>query len=199
MNIGVTGGIGSGKSIVCKLFSCLSIPVYDADTRAKWLTNHDVGIREAITDLLGAESYTPSGDYNRSYVSGKVFNNPELLKELNAIIHPAVGRDTDDWLRKHCASPYVIKEAAIMNKAGVNNNLDYVIVVQAPIALRIQRVRSRDKNRSEEEIRAIIDRQVSDEVRQAIADFTIDNDENVALIPQILHLHQLFLQAAHQQ
>jgi dephospho-CoA kinase len=106
-----------------------------------------------------------------------------------------VGKDTADWLARNSESAYVIKEAAIMNKAGVNNNLDYVIVVQAPIELRIQRVKNRDKNRSEEEIRAIIERQISDEERQAIADFTINNDENVALIPQVLHLHQLFLQA----
>lgn len=198
VNIGVTGGIGSGKSIVCKLFSCLNIPVYDADTRAKWLTNNDVSLREAIVDLLGAESYTPSGDYDRAFVSSKVFKNPELLKQLNAIIHPAVGKDTDEWLKNNAESPYVIKEAAIMNKAGVNNNLDYVIVVQAPMALRIQRVRNRDKNRSEEEIRSIIERQISDEERQAIADFTINNDENVALIPQVLHLHQLFMQVGGQ-
>lgn len=194
MNIGVTGGIGSGKSIVCKLFACLDIPVYDADTRAKWLTNHDLVIRKAIVELLGEESYTEAGEYNRPYVSDKVFKNPDLLKKLNAIIHPAVGKDTADWLARNSESPYVIKEAAIMNKAGVNNNLDYVIVVQAPIELRIQRVKKRDKNRSEEEIRAIIERQTSDEERQAIADFTINNDENVALIPQVLHLHQLFLQ-----
>lgn len=195
MNIGVTGGIGSGKSIVCKLFACLDIPVYDADTRAKWLTNHDLVIRKAVVELLGEESYTEAGEYNRPYVSDKVFKNPDLLKKLNAIIHPAVGKDTADWLARNSESPYVIKEAAIMNKAGVNNNLDYVIVVQAPIELRIQRVKTRDKNRSEEEIRAIIERQISDEERQAIADFTINNDENVALIPQVLHLHQLFLQA----
>lgn len=195
MNIGVTGGIGSGKSIVCKLFACLDIPVYDADTRAKWLTNHDLVIRKAVVELLGEESYTEAGEYNRPYVSDKVFKNPDLLKKLNAIIHPAVGKDTADWLARNSESPYVIKEAAIMNKAGVNNNLDYVIVVQAPIELRIQRVKKRDKNRSEEEIRAIIERQISDEERQEIADFTINNDENVALIPQVLHLHQLFLQA----
>lgn len=196
MNIGVTGGIGSGKSIVCKLFACLDIPVYDADTRAKWLTNHDLMIREAVVELLGEESYTESGEYNRPYVSDKVFKNPDLLKKLNAIIHPVVGKDTAAWLAKNSESPYVIKEAAIMNKAGVNNNLDYVIVVQAPIELRIQRVKNRDKNRSEEEIRAIIERQISDEDRKAIADFTINNDENVTLIPQVLHLHQLFLQTA---
>jgi dephospho-CoA kinase len=86
LNIGVTGGIGSGKSIVCKLFACLDIPVYDADTRAKWLTNHDLVIRKAVVELLGEESYTEAGEYNRTYVSDKVFKNPDLLKKLNAIL-----------------------------------------------------------------------------------------------------------------
>ena len=194
MNVGVTGGIGSGKSIVCKLFACLDIPVYDADTRAKWLTNHNSEIRQAVIELLGAGSYTENGEYNRSYVSSQVFKNPDLLKKLNGIIHPAVGKDTDDWMKTHSDAPYVIKEAAIMNKAGENNNLDLVIVVKAPVALRLKRIKNRDKNRSEEEIRAIIERQVSDEERDAIADFTIDNDENAALIPQVLQLHRLFLE-----
>ncbi|GLU51816.1 dephospho-CoA kinase [Dyadobacter frigoris] len=193
MHIGVTGGIGSGKSIVCKLFVCLDIPVYDADTRAKWLTNHDPEIREAVIKLLGKESYTESGEYNRPFVSSQVFKNPDLLKKLNGIIHPAVGKDTDAWLESHSNSPYVIKEAAIMNKAGENNNLDYVIVVTAPVELRLSRIRNRDKNRSEAEIRSIIERQISDEERDEIADFKIDNGENVALIPQVLKLHKLFL------
>lgn len=194
MNIGVTGGIGSGKSIVCKLFACLDIPVYDADSRAKWLTNNDPAIRKAIIQLLGEESYTLDGEYNRPYVSSKVFKNPDLLKKLNGIIHPAVGKDTDEWLERNSDFPYVIKEAAIMNKAGDNNNLDFVIVVTAPVELRLSRIRSRDKNRSEAEIRSIIERQISDEERDEIADFMINNGENVALIPQVLKLHKLFLE-----
>ena len=194
MNIGVTGGIGSGKSIVCKLFACLNIPVYDADTRAKWLTNHNAEIRHAIIHLLGSESYTESGEYNRTFVSSQVFKNPDLLGKLNGIIHPAVGKDTDDWMETHSDAPYVVKEAAIMNRAGANNNLDFVIVVKAPVDLRLKRTKTRDSNRSEEEIRSIIERQVSDEERDAIADFTIDNNENAALIPQVLKLHHLFLE-----
>lgn len=196
MKVGVTGGIGSGKSIVCKLFSCLGIPVYDADTRAKWLTNYDPVIREAVIQLLGSESYTENGEYNRPFVSSLVFKNPDLLKKLNEIIHPAVGRDTDEWMKMHANAPYVIKEAAIMNKAGNNNNLDCVIVVKASVDLRLKRIKNRDKSRSEEEILAIIERQVSDEERNAIADFTIDNNENAGLIPQVLELHQIFLEQA---
>jgi len=194
MNIGVTGGIGSGKSIVCKLFSCLGIPVYDADSRAKWLTSHDVGIRRAVINLLGPQSYSENGEYNRSFVSAQVFNNPGLLKKLNGIIHPAVGTDTDAWTKLHDDAPYVIKEAAIMNRAGDHNNLDFVIVVKASMELRFRRIKNRDAHRSEDEIRAIIARQISDEERDAIADFSIDNNENAALIPQVLQLHRLFLE-----
>jgi dephospho-CoA kinase len=194
LNIGITGGIGSGKSIVCRLFSCLRIPVYDADTRAKWLTNHRPEIRSAVIELLGEESYTESGEYNRAFVSSRVFKDPDLLKKLNGIIHPAVMKDTEAWVVRNSTFPYLIKEAAIMNKAGDKNNLDYVIVVQAPVELRLSRVRDRDKNRSEDEIRAIIERQISDEERNRIADFIIHNDENAALIPQVLKLHEIFLQ-----
>ena len=194
MNIGVTGGIGSGKSIVCKLFSCLGIPVYDADSRAKWLTSHDAGIRRAVINLLGPQSYSVNGEYNRSFVSAQVFNNPGLLKKLNGIIHPAVGTDTDAWTKLHDDAPYVIKEAAIMNRAGDHNNLDFVIVVKASMELRLKRIKNRDAHRSEDEIRAIIARQISDEERDAIADFSIDNNENAALIPQVLQLHRLFLE-----
>jgi dephospho-CoA kinase len=187
--IGITGGIGSGKSIVCKLFSCLGISIYDADTRAKWLTNHDTTIRNKVIDLLGPEAYNSDGEYNRPYVASVVFHNESLLKELNAIIHPVVLRDTDAWMSARINDAYVIKEAAIMNAAGDKNNLDCVVVVQAPVELRIKRILERDQ-RSESEIRAIIERQVSDE---SIADFIILNDENSALIPQILNLHKAFL------
>jgi len=192
IQIGVTGGIGSGKSMVCRLFSCLDIPVYSADSRAKWLTNQDPVIREKVIELLGQDSYNEAGIYNTAYVASLVFNNEILLKELNAIIHPVVMSDTENWVYQHSDSPYVIKEAAIMNAAGDKNTLDYVIVVEAPVSLRISRILSRD-NRSEEEIRAIIERQVSDEKRREIADFTVINDEKAALIPQVMKLHRTFM------
>ena len=191
LQIGITGGIGSGKSVVCKLFSCLGIPVYNADSRAKWLTNHNPQIIESIIALLGSESYTKEGFYNTSYVSSLVFKNDDLLKKLNAIIHPVVMQDTTDWVESHARSPYVVKEAAIMNRAGDGNALDYVVVVEAPLELRVARILQRDK-RSEEEIRSIVKRQVSDDERKQVADFFIYNDEESALIPQVLKLHEVF-------
>ncbi len=192
LQIGITGGIGSGKSIVCKVFACLGISVYDADTRSKWLTNHDPEIRNKVINLLGTRAYNTLGEYDRAYVASVVFQDENILKQLNAIIHPVVMQDTDRWVAERNDEAYIIKEAAIMKAAGDGNSLDYVIVVQAPVELRVQRILQRDK-RSEAEIRSIIERQVSDESRNAIADFVILNDENAALLPQILALHQEFL------
>lgn len=189
--IGITGGIGSGKSMVCRLFECLDIPVYYADSRAKWLTNNDPEIREKVIALLGPESYNAEGRYDTRFVASSVFKNEALLKELNAIIHPVVLRDTKDWVSQHAGMPYVLKEAAIMAKAGHSNSVDYVVVVEAPVGLRIQRILQRD-NRTEQEIRAIIERQVSDESRREIADYIVNNDDASELIPQVLHLHEIF-------
>jgi dephospho-CoA kinase len=192
IQIGITGGIGSGKSIVCKVFACLGISVYDADTRAKWLTNHHTHIREKVIALLGTEAYDEQGNYNRPYVASRVFQNEVLLKRLNEIIHPVVFRDTEEWISEKVGEAYVIKEAAIMKGAGDGNTLDYVVVVTAPEAIRIKRILLRD-DRSESEIRAIIARQVTDEMRASIADFTINNDDFTAIIPQVLGLHKEFL------
>ncbi|SEI43702.1 dephospho-CoA kinase [Dyadobacter sp. SG02] len=192
--IGITGGIGSGKSMVCRLFECLDIPVYYADSRAKWLTNHDPEIREKVVALLGAEAYDDAGQYNTRFVASAVFKNEALLKELNAIIHPVVLRDTRAWVAQHAEVPYVVKEAAIMAKASEANAVDYVVVVEAPVELRIQRILQRDK-RTEQEIRAIIERQVSDESRREIADYFVQNDDDSELIPQVLHLHETFRNA----
>jgi len=189
--IGVTGGIGSGKSMVCRLFECLDIPVYYADSRAKWLTNHDPEIREKVVALLGHEAYDSAGHYNTRFVASAVFNNEPLLKALNAIIHPVVLRDTRDWVAQNAGAPYLVKEAAIMAKAGQANALDYVVVVEAPVELRIQRILQRD-NRAEQEIRAIIERQISDESRREISDFIVQNDNDSELIPQVLRLHEIF-------
>lgn len=177
--------------MVCRLFECLDIPVYYADARAKWLTNHDMQIREKVQALLGADAYDSQGRYDTKYVASRVFGDEQLLKALNAIIHPVVLRDTKEWLDKQKGAPYVLKEAAIMAKAGHSNGMGYVVVVEAPVELRIQRILQRD-SRTEQEIRAIIERQVSDESRREIADFIVHNDDTSELIPQILHLHEIF-------
>ncbi len=192
LQIGITGGIGSGKSLVCRIFSALGIPIYSADDRAKWLLNHDEQLKKTVEALLGSEAYLPDGSYNRQWVASKVFNNSILLRELNAVVHPRVGEDTQAWLKLHSKAPYVVKEAAIMGKARQNNSLDKVIVVHSPVDVRVERVMQRDPQRSETEIRDIIARQVSDEERIKVADYVVYNDDNQLVIPQVWQLHQLF-------
>ncbi|GHB77096.1 dephospho-CoA kinase [Persicitalea jodogahamensis] len=193
LQIGVTGGIGSGKSTVCRIFSCLGIPVYEADSRARWLTNHDPVIRKEVVALLGDESFTADGTYNRKYVASRVFSDALLLQKLNQIIHPRVLADSNHWLQLHVSHPYVIREAALMNRAGEGNLLDKVLVVTAPLSLRINRIKWRDPQRSVEEIEAIVKNQISDEERLTLADHVVDNGEDVALIPQVLALHKILL------
>ena len=193
LQIGVTGGIGSGKSIVCRLFDALGIPVYVADERARWLTEHDPILKADIRRVLGANAYDPLGHYNRGWVASQVFADPHLLAQLNAVIHPRVLADTAAWVNQHSDKPYVIKEAALMRAAGDGNSLDKVIVVHAPLSLRIERIRKRDPHRSEIEMLNIIERQVSDEERAAIADYILDNGESQLLLPQVLRLHEDFL------
>ncbi|RYF69899.1 MAG: dephospho-CoA kinase, partial [Cytophagaceae bacterium] len=127
------------------------------------------------------------------YVAAQVFSNPDKLLALNALVHPRVGIDTANWVQQQ-TSPYVLKEAALMRAAGDQNDLDAVIVVTAPLNLRVQRIRQRDPQRSETEIRAIIDRQISDEARLKLADYVVMNDESELLIPQILRLDEQFRQ-----
>ncbi|GAB3929050.1 dephospho-CoA kinase [Larkinella terrae] len=194
--IGVTGGIGSGKTTVCRIFEAFGIPVYYADERAKWLVDHDAILKADVTRLLGPEAYGPTGYYDRSWVAAQVFGKPDLLQQLNALIHPRVYADTALWASGFSEKPYVIKEAALLRAAGQDgNNLDKLIVVQSPLELRIHRIHKRDPHRSEKEIKNIISRQISDEERIEMADYVIYNNETQLLIPQVVRLHEIFSRA----
>ena len=190
--IGITGGIGSGKSLICKIFSMMNIPIYDADSRAKYLINNDLFLKNSIKTLLGKNAYLPTGKYNRKWVASQVFNNPDLLKQLNSLVHPCVHKDSHDWVKKYSKSPFLIYEAALMKAVGDNNMFDKVIVVNAPINLRIQRIQVRDK-RSEQEIKDIIARQISDEERLKIADYVIENDDKEPVLEQVLELYEIIV------
>ena len=174
--IGITGGIGSGKSLICRIFSTMNIPIYDADSRAKYLINKDIPLKKSIKNLLGDNAYTPTDEYNREWVASQVFNNPDLLKQLNSLVHPCVQKDSHNWVKKYTKFPFLLYEAALMKAAGVDNMFDKVVVVNAPIELRIKRIQVRDK-RSEQEIKAIIARQITDEERLKIADYIIENND----------------------
>lgn len=187
--IGITGGIGSGKSLIARVFSTLGIPVYEADDRAKELIKKDSVLKNQLLELLGPEAYLPSGEYNRAWVASQVFDKPDLLRQVNERVHPRVRKDGEEWAQKYASSPYLLYEAAIMKAAGDGNIFQKVIVVEAPLELRIQRVKQRDQ-RTEEAIRTIIDRQATEEERQRIADYTIWNDEKTSVIEQVLKLDE---------
>jgi dephospho-CoA kinase len=187
--IGLTGGIGAGKTLVSRVFGVLGVPVYSADDRAKELLNDNPDLRARITDLLGTQAYAPAGTYDRPWVAARVFGQPELLEKLNALVHPRVRQDGLDWAARHAGHPYVLYEAALMNAAGEGNAFAKVIVVEAPETLRVARVRMRDPQRSEAEIRAILARQKTDAERRQLADFVLVNDEQTPLLGPILDLH----------
>jgi dephospho-CoA kinase len=190
--IGITGGIGAGKSLICKIFSTMNIPIYDADSRAKYLINKDISLKKSIKNLLGENAYTPADEYNRAWVASQVFNNPDLLKKLNSLVHPCVHKDAHEWVKKSPKSPFLLYEAALMKAAGENNIFDKVIVVNAPVDLRIKRIQARDK-RSEQEIAAIIARQIAEEERLKIADYVIENDDKKPVVEQVLELYDLLV------
>lgn len=186
--IGITGGIGAGKSVVAKVFSVLGIPVFDADSAAKTIVVSNQKLKDSIIELLGNEAYI-NNIYNRNFVAGKVFKDPVLLEKLNSLIHPAVRLYAAEWAIKQKNSPYLLYEAALMNAAGKGNIFDKIIVVNSPLPLRINRIKVRD-NRTDKEISAIIDKQISDTERLKFADYVIENDESTGLIDQVLTVHQ---------
>jgi dephospho-CoA kinase len=192
LQIGITGGIGSGKSLVCKIFSCLGVPVYDADSRAKYVMTTDRILMEQIQKEFGMLSYNPDGMLNRSYLSERVFNEPEQLKKLNELVHPRVGKNYSEWVMENSSSSYVIKEAALLFEAGSAQQLDNIIAVYAPEELRIKRVLKRDPQRTEETVREVMQNQMNEEEKRDKADFVIYNDGASLVVPQILQLHERF-------
>ncbi|MEM6525390.1 MAG: dephospho-CoA kinase [Bacteroidota bacterium] len=191
LQIGVTGGIGSGKSLICKIFSTLGVPIYDADSRAKWLMNNQKELKAKIKSNFGERAYDEKDEINRGYLADKVFNDSNALDGLNALVHPAVGQDYQAW-KEQQKSHYTIKEAALMFESESYKGLDYVVNVSAPEEIRIQRVLKRDTFRSETEIRAIIEKQLPETERIRRSDFVITNDGKQMVISQVLELHERF-------
>ncbi|MBH8570489.1 dephospho-CoA kinase [Microvirga sp. STS02] len=194
LRIGITGGIGSGKSIVSRLFHALGVPIYDADTRARWVMENDVELRQQLTDAFGPSTYDATGRLNRPVLAGTVFNNPALLAQLNGLVHPHVGTDFERWAEAQAQAghPYVLKEAALMFEAGSYKQLDRVITVFAPLAVRAARVLRRDPHRSPADVQAIMAKQLSEEEKMARADYVLTNDDVQPLLPQVLTLHAAF-------
>lgn len=192
LKVGLTGGIGSGKSFVAALFAEFGVPVYEADKEAKMLIEVDPEIVAAYKSFFGNSIYTPLG-LNRKMVASIVFGDQALLERVNAVVHPAVARHFDEWLKQHSEAPYVIHEAAILFESRSNELMDKVITVSASEAIRIARVTERD-GVGEEAVRSRINNQMKEEERIAKANFVIVNDESQLLIPQVVQLHNQLLQ-----
>ena len=195
LQIGITGGIGSGKSLVCRIFQQLGVPVYDADSHAKNLMTTDGILISGIKKEFGDLAYNSDGSLNRGYLADHVFNDQHKLNLLNSLVHPRVGEDYDQWVKKHQDKNYVIKEAALLFEAGTYKTLDKIIVVHAPEALRLRRVQSRDKHRTVEQIKGIVEKQMPEEEKMKHADYLIVNDETRLIIPQVIALHKKFSEA----
>ncbi|WP_299251584.1 dephospho-CoA kinase [uncultured Aquimarina sp.] len=184
--IGLTGGIGSGKSTVAKMFAKFGAPIYIADDEAKKLMNEDVGVKKQIIDLLGLNSYTEEG-LNRSFIADKVFNNKELLEKLNAIVHPAVAAHFTKW-KNDQKSVYVIKEAAILFENGGYKQCDYTVLVTAPEKTRIDRVLKRD-NTTKSAVIARLNNQWKDSEKIPLADYVVINTNLEETWLQIEKIH----------
>ncbi|HVM88313.1 MAG TPA: dephospho-CoA kinase [Puia sp.] len=196
LKIGLTGGIGSGKSTVAKIFEVLGIPVYYADDAAKRLMNENEGLKQQIIKHFGENAYI-DGMLNRDYISSLVFNNKEKLELLNSLTHPAVIDDSEEWLTLQTSS-YIIREAALVFESGINKSLDYVIGVSAPEQLRIERVMKRD-HVAKEQVLARMKNQLNEDKKIQLCDFVVYNNEQQLIIPQILKLHEqiITLKAKH--
>jgi len=192
--IGVTGGIGSGKSMICRIFQSLNVPVSDADSRARWLMNNDQELKNKIIVAFGEESYI-NGSLNRNYISQIVFSNPEKLAFLNSITHPAVGKDFEKWVEKHQNECYLVKEAALLIESGIYKLVDKLILVTASEKTRFERILKRDPQRSEEEIKNVMKRQMPEEEKRKYCDTIIENDGIQSILPIVLALHDSLLSA----
>jgi dephospho-CoA kinase len=197
--IGITGGIGTGKTIVCRLFELMGVPVYDSDYRAKWVMANNQTLRQELIGAFGKQIFTAAGELDRTNLAQLVFNDTEKLKLLNSLVHPHVRADFADWAAAYANRPYVLKEAALMYESEAWKQMDKIIVIAAPLDLRIRRIQQRDPHRSLQHIQAIIDKQLHDDEKLSRADYIICNNDKQPVIPQVLLLHQKLLQLAEDQ
>lgn len=192
LKIGITGGIGSGKSTVAKVFEVLGIPVYYADEAARRVMNEDEEVRRQIIEHFGASSYK-NNQLDRAYIGSQVFNDKKKLELMNSLVHPATIRDSENWMQQQ-TTPYAIKEAAIIFESGTQDQYDYIIGVTAPVSLRLLRAMKRDGS-TREQVLARMEKQIQDVIKMRLCDFVIYNDEQQAIIPQVLKLHNTLLEA----
>jgi len=190
LKIGLTGGIGSGKTTVAKIFQLLNVPVYYADEATKLLYHTDATLMASVKKHFGEDVYT-AGKLNRSKLAAIVFSDPEKLTLLNKLAHPPTIKDAQDWMIKQTA-PYIIKEAALLFESGSNKGLDYIIGVRSSLELRIKRTMERDGITKDEVIKRM-QRQMNEESKMKKCDFIIENNEQELVIPQVISLHEKFI------
>ncbi len=195
--IGLTGGIGSGKTTAAEVFKKLGIPVYNSDEEAKKLMNTDTTIINKLKMIFGYDIYDTNNLLNKKKLSALIFNNKDKLNTVNSIVHPVVKKHFSKWVNKQNA-PYLIKETAILFESGIDKDVDKIITVTAPIQLRINRVKQRDSI-SEEEVIKRINNQFDDEYKIKKSDFIIKNDNKELIIRQILSIHKKILQISGQK
>ena len=196
LRVGLTGGIGSGKSTVAQIFEVLGIPVYYADIAAKKIMNEDEELRSAITNIFGKQAYA-NNILDRKYISSIVFSDPAKLQLLNSLVHPATKKDGEAWMQQQ-TTPYAIHEAALIFEAKVSDRLEIVIGVSSPVELRIKRAMERDKVNREEVLKRM-DQQLDEKLKMSKCDFVLMNDEQQLLIPQVLELHEKLIGLSNQK
>jgi dephospho-CoA kinase len=191
VKVGITGGIGSGKSIVCRMFSMMGIPVYYADDRAKFLMNYHNGVKDLLKSRFGKELYSQD-TLNRSMLANIIFNDTTALNFVNSIVHPAVHIDYLEWIKNLSPCDYCIEEAALLFESGLNKELDFVITVVCPEKIRIERVMQRDKA-TYDKVYERIRNQWDDEEKVKFSKYIIYNDNQNSLIEQVLQIHKKIL------
>lgn len=189
--VGITGGIGSGKSVVARIFSMLDVPVYESDTEAKKLYFLP-DVRKQVEQLLGADVYLSAFEIDRQAIAARMYASPTLREKLNAILHPAVGRHYASWLATQ-NHPYVLKVAALLFEANIYRSLDFNLLVVSPATLKIKRIQERDTFRSEDQIRRIMASQMEDAEKIPLANGIVHNDEVHSLIEQVARWNDLFM------
>ena len=192
LRIGITGGIGAGKTTISKCFATLGVPVFNSDECAKQIALNPI-ISAQIKTLLGNDSYTSNGTYNRPYISNIVFNDKQKLAQLNGIIHPAVAQAFDDFCTKNAHHKYVLKESALLFETKLYQHLNATIVVVANLETRIARVTQRD-NSTATQVQERINNQLSDAEKIKLANYVISNNNDSLVLEQILKIHTQLMQ-----
>jgi len=187
--IGVTGGIGSGKSMVCRIFSCLGIPVFEADKQAKIILNENEVVKNAIKELLGDQSYSENGVYSPTWVKAKIKEDPSLIPLINSVVHPAVRQKAIEWQLSQKNKPFLVYESALIHSKNKPEIITKLIVVKADIAERIKRIHVRDKSHLTD-INTIMNAQPSEEDYLENADFIIKNSNNDLIWPQVEKIYK---------